>query len=383
MLSYYAYTFSSVVLDFGQGFERAFSIPGEVAILECPLQVHYLFNPAETPYSVTWYDERTGSEITALEQSVMLKKTQVWFFNVTMQQQGKYTCVVRTQSECYKQATGLVVTEMTSEDCERPQRGLQRISAHVNDLLVCPLRKYLKSVDSPSIQWYKNCELLQEDKKFVPNEDMLNIRKVHLDDAGFYTCKMTFRVAGVVREMAETIECEVKGEHLLHNGKMMCEHNDNLLKTHSPSVSITTFFRALPGSSRCFPAVVDVVQDALSRCRRLLLLYTASSLCSPEAQEWAEQQTGLYRALVENSMRIVLLELEEIREPLRLPHSVCLLKDKQGALQAWKRRKRWAFCNGKSEERVSSLKPSPRFWREVRYHMPVRGKAKERNWFSF
>uniref|UniRef100_A0A672ML56 Interleukin-1 receptor type 1-like n=1 Tax=Sinocyclocheilus grahami TaxID=75366 RepID=A0A672ML56_SINGR len=197
--------------DFGQGFERAFSIPGEVAILECPLQVHYLFNPAETPYSVTWYDERTGSEITALEQSVMLKKTQVWFFNVTMQQQGKYTCVVRTQSECYKQATGLVVTEMTSEDCERPQRGLQRISAHVNDLLVCPLRKYLKSVDSPSIQWYKNCELLQEDKKFVPNEDMLNIRKVHLDDAGFYTCKMTFRVAGVVREMAETIECEVKG----------------------------------------------------------------------------------------------------------------------------------------------------------------------------
>lgn len=82
-------------------------------------------------------------------------------------------------------------------------------------------------------------------------------------------------------------------------------------------------------------------------------------------------------------MSVVLLELQEIRDPLRLPHSVRLLKDKQGALQAWKRRKRWAFWDRKSKERVTSLEPSARFWREVRYHMPVRGKAKQRNWFSF
>ncbi|XP_059355435.1 interleukin-1 receptor type 1-like [Carassius carassius] len=109
----------------------------------------------------------------------------------------------------------------------------------------------------------------------------------------------------------------------------------------------------LPGE-----AVVDVVQDALSRCRRLLLLYTASSLCSPEAQDWAEQQTGLYQVLVEDSMSVVLLELEEIHQPLRLPHTVRLLKHKQGAMQAWKRRKRWPFWDRKSEERVNSLEPS-------------------------
>lgn len=65
----------------------------------------------------------------------------------------------------------------------------------------------------------QNCELLQEDEKFASNKDMLYIRKVHHDDAGFYTCKLTFRLAGVIREIAETIECDVKGEHLLHNGK--------------------------------------------------------------------------------------------------------------------------------------------------------------------
>lgn len=133
-----------------------------------------------------------------------------------------------------------------------------------------------------------------------------------------------------------------------------------------------------------FSAVVDVVEDALKRCRRLLLLYTASSLCSPEALEWAEQQAGLYRALVENTIKIVLLEMEDIQDLRRLPESIRLIREKQGALQAWKRRKRWMFCNGTSEERVTSLEPSERFWREVRYHMPVRGKAKKRNvWFSF
>jgi len=36
---------------------------------------------------------------------------------------------------------------------------------------------------------------------------------VHLDDAGLYTCKMTFSLGGVVGEMAESVECEVHGEH--------------------------------------------------------------------------------------------------------------------------------------------------------------------------
>ncbi|XP_073701255.1 interleukin-1 receptor type 1, partial [Garra rufa] len=467
--------------------------------------------------------------------------------------------VIRTESECYKQAKWLVVTEMTSENCERPQKGLQRVNAGVNDLLACPLRRYLKSVESPSIQWYKKCELLKEDEKFSPNKDILNIRKVHLDDAGIYTCKLTFRLGGVDLEMSETMECEVMDEYLrtpqviepvnevikveigssfrkdcvvvvrgkgismvevfwlleseqefisedtldrVHQeptNESQTDYGHRMVRTLSLSavseedfylnytcvasstrehrsgqitlipadpdfslllglllgsvallfvtgVLLCTLFkvelalwvrtvfpflykttdgdgkqydayiaypRVLEGSSEkaeifamsMLPqvlegqygyklfilgrdglpgeAVVDVVQDALSRCRRLLLLYTASSLCSPEAQEWAEQQTGLYQALVENSMSIVLLELEEIREPLNLPHSVRLLKDKQGALQAWKRRKRWAFWDRKSVDSVNSLEPSARFWREVRYHMPVRGKAKKTNWFSF
>ncbi|KAK7154682.1 hypothetical protein R3I94_007877 [Phoxinus phoxinus] len=548
--------------NFGLAFERMFAIPGESPLLECPLQIQYLFDNPETPYNVTWFEERTGWEISGGQQNVSLSGTSLWFPNISMQSQGRYVCVLRAQSRCYKQAAVLVVSEMSSGDCIRPQRGFQSISSGVNDLLACPLRRYIRSVDHPSIQWYKNCEPLRKDEKFAPNEGFLNIRKVHLDDAGLYTCKMTFSLGGVVGEMAESVECEVRADEYLEKPRLIepvneiikvergssfrkgcvvfvpgkgthhvavlwkvllgseeefisentsrrihqermnesrTEEGIVLVRTLSVSdvwqedfylnftcmasssrgtpsgqfslvpadpnlvlllglllglvallfvmgVSLCTVFkvelalwvrtvfpflykttdgdgkqydayiaypRVLDGSSEkaevfamsTLPqvlegrygyklfilgrdglpgeAVVDVVEEALTRCRRLLLLYTSTSLCSPEALEWAEQQTGLYRGLVENTVSIVLLELEEIREPDRLPHSVRLLKEKQGALQAWKRRKRWMCCDWKMEERLTSLDPSARFWREVRYHMPVRGKAKNRNWFSF
>ncbi|XP_067300829.1 interleukin-1 receptor type 1 [Pseudorasbora parva] len=545
--------------DFGLAYERMFAIPGESPLLECPLQIQYLFNPAETPYNVTWYDARNGLEIPNRQPRGSGSGSLLWFPNIGLQDQGTYTCVVRTESQCFRQAAVLLVSEMISGNCERPQSGGQSISARVNDLLSCPLRRYLKSVDHPTIQWYKNCEPLQEDDKFAPNKDILNIRNVQLDDAGFYTCKMTFSLSGVAGEMAESIDCEVHDEYLENprvivpvneilkvergssfrkdcvvvvpgNGflmvqvlwKVLLESEENFISENTSSrihqealnesrteegfvlvrtlsvsdvseedfylnftcmalssrgnptgqfslipegpnlflllgllmgslallfmigVLLCTIFkvelalwvrtlfpflykttdgdgkqydayiaypRVLDGSSEraeafamnTLPqvlegrygyklfilgrdglpgeAVVDVVQDALSRCRRLLLLYTASSLCSPEALEWAEQQTGLYQAHVENSISIVLLELEEIREPEHLPPSVRILKDKQGALQAWKRRKRWMSWD--SKDHSSALQPSAGFWRELRYHMPVRGKAKQRTWFSF
>ncbi|XP_065108445.1 interleukin-1 receptor type 1 [Paramisgurnus dabryanus] len=544
-------------IDFGAAFDRVFSVPGEAAVLNCTLDIQHLFNPANTSYNITWYNKRTGSEVERVERDVILQDRLLWFINITMEHQGSYICVVRTEEKCFKQATVLMVTEMTSESCVRAQTSVQRINAQVNGFLACPLRSYLKSVDSASIQWYKNCEMIEEDEKFVPMKDMLLIKNAHVDDSGFYTCKMTFHLDNIISEMTETVECEVHDEYSMnprmvepvndiikvdigsswskscrvfvpgkgiHFVGVLWKYNvtfisqdisDRIHQTILEEISaadgvwlvrtlwitevyeedfnlnftcmvssargnptgqfillpadpnfllplvlvlssvallfilgalLCTFFkveltlwfrnmfpffykttdgdgkqydayiaypRVLEGSSemaemfamRTLPqvleglygyklfilgrdslpgeAVVDVVEDAMKRCRRLLLLYTASSLCSPEAQEWAEQQTGLYQATVEESIKIVLLEMEEIRDPHRLPPSVRLIREKQGALQAWKKRKRWTCYDMKSEDRVTSLDPSARFWRKVRYYMPVRGKAKTSSvWFS-
>lgn len=63
----------------------------------------------------------------------------------------------------------------------------------------------------------QNCEEIKDNEKFVPMNDMLLIRNARFEDAGFYTCKMTFSLDDVVSKMSETVECEVEGEDLLHN----------------------------------------------------------------------------------------------------------------------------------------------------------------------
>ncbi len=149
-------------------------------------------------------------------------------------------------------------------------------------------------------------------------------------------------------------------------------------------VSITVFFRAWPDS---FPGVFQLWW---TWCRTLWAA-VADSCCSTRRRRSAARR----RRSGPSSRRVCTARW------WRTPWAWCCWscrrsasrwacltpcassRTKQGALQAWKRRKRWAFWDGKSEERVTALVPSARFWREVRYHMPVRGKAKQRNWFSF
>ena len=86
------------------------------------------------------------------------------------------------------------------------------------------------------------------------------------------------------------------------------------------------------------------------------------------------------------------MELEEIT-PAQLavfPESVRHLRKKQGAVCWWKNRstrRRWRTYTrtGQDEEKAGrdadtqpspspSLSPDSRFWKKMRYHMPVRGK---------
>lgn len=77
------------------------------------------------------------------------------FINYICRLQFHLSYLNRTPSQCYKQATVLVVEENTSELCERPKASIQQVDAGLTGLLSCPLRRYSKRVDSYSIQWYK------------------------------------------------------------------------------------------------------------------------------------------------------------------------------------------------------------------------------------
>ncbi|XP_076854533.1 interleukin-1 receptor type 1 [Brachyhypopomus gauderio] len=554
---------SDVCKDYGEAFDRVFTVSNEASYLNCSLVNQYVFDFLNTPYNITWYDLRSGHVVTEEEEGHVIKGTALLFLNSTMEHQGSYLCVVRTLENCYKQATVVIMDKAEVGECGRPRKGLQRLHEAVNGNLVCPLSEYARTADRFSIQWYKDCEILEESHKFIFMKDksVLLVRNVSHDDAGFYTCRMTFELAGIKSEVAETIECEIIGQWLSRpqvtepakddiklalgsqltklcrvfvpgrsveiysaiplwfvNGIYVPENtSDRIQQTHvnkqivangvwleryllvskvleedfnksftcssenhygksigyfilhpaDPDLRwpigllLTTmallfimgvllyrefkvelvlafrtlfpfFYESTDGDGKLYDAyvvyprcqwdisseaveifalktlpevleerygyrlfiltrdglpgqaVADVVEHAMRHCRRLFLLYTVASLCCPEGAAWLEQQVGLHRALLDGSLTVVLLEMEELRDPSDLPESVRLLREKQGALQPWKRKEmnRWT-CRWRRTEEVSeaglaltSHSLSARFWREVRYNMPVRGKAK-------
>ncbi|XP_061923400.1 interleukin-1 receptor type 1-like [Entelurus aequoreus] len=163
-------------------------------------------------------------------------------------------------------------------------------------------------------------------------------------------------------------------------------------------------------------AMVDSVQDNMLASRRLLLLYSASSFtCSNSSNNNSNKNnnnnnsnnnnnnnsnnnigegvcldgrrqhecvTAMHRALLEDTLKVILVELEEM-SPAQLalfPESLRHLRRKQGAVCWWKyqrtRRKSTPRTCATTQDKGDispSLSPSSRFWKEMRYHMPVRG----------
>ncbi|TDH06600.1 hypothetical protein EPR50_G00115070 [Perca flavescens] len=190
-------------------------------------------------------------------------------------------------------------------------------------------------------------------------------------------------------------------------------------------------YKLFIGGRDCMPgkAIVDSVEENIQASRRLLLLYTASTFISkrhtsstssnnnniskssdnnerktgdrsgsmssdgseevyPDSRQQLECMAAMHRALLEGSLKVILVELEEI-SPAQLalfPESVRHLRKKQGAVCWWKNlrtRQRWRTCvrrredeekGGQDTQLSPSLSPSSRFWKEMRYSMPVRGK---------
>uniref|UniRef100_A0A8C6TH85 Zmp:0000000936 n=1 Tax=Neogobius melanostomus TaxID=47308 RepID=A0A8C6TH85_9GOBI len=154
-------------------------------------------------------------------------------------------------------------------------------------------------------------------------------------------------------------------------------------------------------------AVTDSVEENLKVSRRIILLYTASTFshkyCSNKnmllpiskehlttskehldtskdcedtcghARTQLECMVAMHRALLERSLKVILVELEELgpSDLEQLPESVRHLRQTQGAVC-------WTRCTrgtGNTETTLSScVSPNCRFWKEVRYRMPVKGK---------
>ncbi|XP_038626208.1 interleukin-18 receptor 1 [Tachyglossus aculeatus] len=100
-------------------------------------------------------------------------------------------------------------------------------------------------------------------------------------------------------------------------------------------------------------AVVDGVQSLIEKSRRLIIVLSQKYMRGPKY----ELSSGLHNALVEKKIQIILIEFLPLNESDYLPQSLELLKPH--SILKWKGEK--------------SLPHNSRFWKNLRYLMPVKG----------
>ncbi|XP_048209475.1 interleukin-1 receptor-like 2 [Perognathus longimembris pacificus] len=107
-------------------------------------------------------------------------------------------------------------------------------------------------------------------------------------------------------------------------------------------------------------AVANVIDENIKLCRRLMVILAAESLSLGLSKSWSEEQIAVYNALIQDGMKVILIELGTIEDYSAMPESIQYIRQKHGAI-------RW---RGDFAERSPCAKT--KFWKEVRYHMPPR-----------
>ncbi|XP_062258856.1 interleukin-1 receptor type 1-like isoform X1 [Platichthys flesus] len=200
-------------------FEKVFSVPGEMAMLNSTLVSPDVFDFNTVPYNITWLDAKTGEEISNQTGRVLVRGETLWFLNVTLDDSGEYVTILRTPSRCYRQATKLVVHLPSPGECGRPKKIRQILTKGINDKLSCPLNDYIYKLDSYnvsfSLTWHRGCEPIRHemDEYIYRPRSTLLINKVDGKNNHNYTCTLNFILGGVTGSVSETIDAWVIEEH--------------------------------------------------------------------------------------------------------------------------------------------------------------------------
>ncbi|KAM6178221.1 LOW QUALITY PROTEIN: interleukin-1 receptor-like 2 [Rhynchocyon petersi] len=105
-------------------------------------------------------------------------------------------------------------------------------------------------------------------------------------------------------------------------------------------------------------AVASVIDENIKLCRRLIIIIVPESLHFGLLRNMSEEQITIYNALIQVGMKVILIELEKIKDYTNVPESIKYIRQKHGAIQ-------WSGDFTKEFQSANTT-----FWKKVRYHMP-------------
>ncbi|NXI62831.1 IL1R1 protein, partial [Anseranas semipalmata] len=107
-------------------------------------------------------------------------------------------------------------------------------------------------------------------------------------------------------------------------------------------------------------AVISIADEKIRQSRRVIIILVPEPSCYSILEDASEKHLAMYNALIQDGIKVILIELEKIQDYANMPESIKYIKQKYGAIR-WK---------GDFSERSRSART--RFWKKVRYHMPSR-----------
>uniref|UniRef100_A0A8C3T4D7 Interleukin-1 receptor type 1 n=1 Tax=Chelydra serpentina TaxID=8475 RepID=A0A8C3T4D7_CHESE len=387
-------------------------------------------------YSLTWYKSGRKIPVTQVKLSrIHQHENLLWFMPAILEDSGSYECVLWNLTSCNKIYFNVIVFKNTVGLCFNGDfLYAQEIPASSNENIVCPHLDYFRDEKNTlPIHWYKECNLI-DNERFLSRNDDLRIISANVNDSGNYSCKMTYNYMGKEYNISRNIYVTVIGKSrfyssyityfsfadvvrnfqgyliggllapvfvivvamliykyfkvdivlwyrkscrpfLISDGKIYDAYvlypkinkvdciytSDNFVLTLLPEVlerqcGYNLFILGrddLPGK-----AVVNVVDETIKQSRRLIIVLVPES--SSLLEDIFEQQLAVYNALVQDGIKVILIELDKIKDYTNMPESIKYIKQKHGAIK-WK---------GDFTEK--SYSANTKFWKNVRYRMPPR-----------
>lgn len=106
--------------------------------------------------------------------------------------------------------------------------------------------------------------------------------------------------------------------------------------------------------------MISVADEKIRQSRRVIIVLVPEPSCYSILEDESEKQLAMHSALIQDGIKVILIELVKIQDYATMPESIRYIKQKHGVIR-WK---------GDFSGRSHSARTS--FWKKVRYQMPSR-----------